>query len=179
MHLVRDRMFKGVDMLLRWQSLLLVTTVTISIAACAPSRVQPEKENVRVVTVVPGMVYESNSEVARTETVIAMAEDAGAKQTAPQPLGAAYTHLERARVTYSFAEDEDEMEPEDELQIEALRHSQKALADAELALASAEAARDEARVAELQRSIQAMRAELRRLADAQAGNYPAAEEEQE
>lgn len=163
-------------MYLRWQSMLLVSGLAISVAACAPARVQPEAENVRVVTVVPGMVYESNSEVARAETVIALAEDAGAKNVQPQALGAAYKHLERAKVTYDYAEEEDEMEPEDELQIEALRYSHKALADAELALAGAQAAEDEARVADLQRSIQALRAELQRLADAQAGKIAADEE---
>ncbi len=156
-------------MKLRWQSMLMAMLVVVSVAACAPSRVQPGEnpESIRVVTVVPGMVYESNSEVARTETVIAMAEEAGAKQTQPQALGSAYKHLERAKVTYDFAEEEDEMEPEDELQIEALWYAQKALADAELALAGAKANKDEAKVAELQRSIQAMRVELQRLSDAQ------------
>lgn len=160
-------------MSLRWQSMLLATFLAISVVACAPARVQPEPQEVRVITVVPGMVYESNSEVARTETVIALAEDADAKHLQPQALGAAYRHLERAKVTYDYAEEEDEMEPEDELQIEALRYSQKALADAELALAASQASHDEARVEELQRSIQALRAELQRLADAQAGNIAA------
>ena len=154
----------------RWQSLLMVTAVASSLAACAPNRVQPENtQDVRVVTVVPGMVYQSNSELARTETVIALAEDAGAKQTQPKALGAAYKHLERAKIGYANAEEEDEMEPEDELQIEALWLSQKALADAELALAGAKANRDEAKIVDLQRSIQALRVELQRLADAQAG----------
>lgn len=162
---------------LRWQSMLLVSVLAAGVAACAPSRVQPEDpQSVRVVTVVPGMVYESNSELARTETVLAMAEDAGAKQSQPRALGDAYRHLERAKVTYDFAEEEDEMEPEDELQVQALRYSQKAMADAELALAAARADRDEAKVAKLQRSIQALRAELQRLADAQAGSMVEAEE---
>ena len=155
----------------RWQSVLTAILMVAGVSACAPSRVQPGEnpESVRVVTVVPGMVYQSNSEVARTETVIAMAEDAGAKQLQPAALGAAYKHLERAKITYDFAEEDDEMEPEDELQIEALWYSQKALADAELALAGAKAENDEAKIVRLQRSIQALRAELQRLADAQAG----------
>ena len=161
---------------LRWQLMPLVCLVVIGVTACAPSRVQPESDrSVRVVTVVPGMVYESNSEVARTETIIALAEDAGAEETQPAALSAAHKHLERARVTYAYAEEEDEMEPEDELQINALRHAQKAMADAELALAGAKAANNEAKVAELQRSIQALKAEIQRLADAQAGNMSAEE----
>lgn len=164
---------------LRWQS-MLVCLLTIGVAACAPSRVQPDEDkSVRVVTVVPGMVYESNSEVARTETVLAMAEEAGAERTQPRALSSSYENLERARVTYDFAAEEGEDEPEDELQIKALWHSQKALADAELALAGARAEENAAKVAQLQRSIQNLRAELQRLADAQAGNVPEQAEESE
>lgn len=157
---------------LRWQS-MLVCLLAIGTAACAPSRVQPDEDkSVRVVTVVPGMVYESNSEVARTETVLAMAEDAGAERTQPRALGDAYENLERARVTYDFAEEEGELEKEDELQVKALWHAQKAMADAELALAGARAERNAEKVAKLQRSIQSLRTELQRLADAQAGKIP-------
>ncbi|MDX1496285.1 MAG: hypothetical protein R3352_01900 [Salinisphaeraceae bacterium] len=159
-------------MSLRWQS-MLVCLLAIGVAACAPSRVNPDADkNVRVVTVVPGMVYESNSEVARAETVIALAKDAGAEETQPQALGSAYQNLERSRMTYEFAWDEGENEPEDELQIKALWYGQRALADAELALAAARAERNAAKVAKLQRSIETLKSELQRLANAQAGKLP-------
>ena len=57
------------------------------------------------------------------------------------------------------------MDEDDDGFIRGLWLAQKALADAELALANAEANNEEARLVELQKNVQALRVELKRMAD--------------
>lgn len=151
-------------MRLPWQHILLVGGVS-ALMACAPSQYRADHESLRVVTVIPTDNYESNGELARTESIIAHAEEAGARRHDPATLASAYEHLESSRATWAQAEEEDDMDEDDDGFISGLWLAQKALADAELALANAEANEEESRLVELQRNVQAIRSELKRMAE--------------
>ncbi|GEM_PF-3263159 len=151
-------------MRLPWQLILLAGGLS-TVVACAPSQYHADRESLRVVTVVPTETYESNGELARTESIIAHAEEANARRHDPAMLAAAYDKLESARAAFAMAEEDDEMDEDDDGFINALWLSQEALADAELALANAEANKEEARLVELQKNVQALRTELKRMAD--------------
>lgn len=151
-------------MRLPWQIILLAGGLS-TLIACAPNQYRAERESLRVVTVVPTESYESNGELARTESIISHAEEAGARRHDPATLATAYEHLEASRAAFALAEEEDDMDEDDDGFISGLWLAQKALADAELALANAEANEEEARLVELQRNVQALRLELKRMAD--------------
>lgn len=151
-------------MRLPWQLILLAGGLS-TLLACAPSHYHADRESLRVVTVVPTERFVSNGELARTESIIAHAEEANARKHDPATLAAAYDHLEASRATFAMAEEEDDMDEDDDGFISGLWLAQKALADAELALANAEANEEEARLVELQRNVQALRVELKRMAD--------------
>ena len=151
-------------MRLPWQIILLAGGLS-TLIACAPSQYRAERESLRVVTVVPIERFESNGELARTESLIAHAEESGARRHDPATLAAAYDHLESSRAAFAQAEEDDDMDEDDDGFITGLWLAQKALADAELALANAEANEEESRLVELQRNVQAIRVELKRMAD--------------
>lgn len=151
-------------MRLPWQQIVLAGGLS-TLMACAPSHYHADNESLRVVTVVPTEDYESNGELARTESILAHAEEEGARRHDPATLATAYDHLEASRATFAKAEEEDDMDEDDDGFIAGLWLAQKALADAQLALANAEANKEEARLVELQRNVQAIRTELKRMAD--------------
>lgn len=151
-------------MRLPWQHILLAGAMGVLIA-CAPSQYRADRESLRVVTVIPTESYESNGELARTESILAHAEEAGARRYEPAALAAGYDHLEKSRASFAQAEEDDEMDEDDDGFITSLWLAQKALADAEYALAHAEANQEEERLVELQRNVQALRIELKRMAD--------------
>lgn len=151
-------------MRLPWQFILMAVGLS-ALIACAPSQYRGEREPLRVVTVIPVESYESNGELARTESLIAHAEEANARKHDPATLAAAYEHLEASRAAFAIAEEEDDMDEDDDGFIRGLWLAQKALADAELALANAEANNEEKRLVELQKNVQALRVELKRMAD--------------
>ncbi len=156
-------------MRLPWQLILLVGGISV-LMACAPNQYRGERESLRVVTVIPTESYESNGELARTESIIAHAEEAGARRHDPATLASAYEHLESSRAAWAQAEEDDDMDEDDDGFVRGLWLAQEALADAELALANAEANQEEERLVELQRNVQAIRSELKRMADDMAGD---------
>ncbi len=146
------------------QLFLMVGSLSL-LMACAPSQYRADRESMRVVTVIPTERYESNGELARTESIIAHAEEAGARRHDPATLASAYDHLESSRAAWAQAEEDDDMDEDDDGFIVGLWLAQEALADAELALANAEANEEEARLVQLQRNVQAIRSELKRMAE--------------
>lgn len=126
----------------------------------------------RIVTVIPTTQMTSNEEVARAEQALASAADLGANQTHPLLMARARDHLGKAKAAWLYAYNEvgqDDLEPEDEEYIAALRLSQKALADAEVALAKAQTTRNEQRLAGLKQSTEVLRNELKRAMDVETG----------
>lgn len=158
-----------------WLTLLPV----VLLAACATTT-QPEVRT-RVITIVPTEEVAPNQEIARAEQTVAAAQSIGADDTHPLLVARAYDHIDKARAAWDYAVEEAEVEydtePDDADTIDdyeweyilAIWWAQKALADAEVALANAQATNAETKVVELQRSIESLRTELKRMVDTEAG----------